>query len=161
MTDRVVERWRRAEIPPKGSDKFARLAWLAFPTDYLSRNEPAAAGGMSQIPPAPQGMAAFVEIGLSRDTEDIVRLGTMAADQAAVVVHCPTFDDISVFVRWYHGQWENKDVRVPASHGRPAYRFLASDPSGGARPVRLTTQSLPRDGDAIHVTEVGGCVDAP
>ena len=36
MNDRVMERWRRAEIPPPNSGRACSVLELAFPTDFLS-----------------------------------------------------------------------------------------------------------------------------
>ena len=37
LCDRDGFSWRRAATPRRGSGRAARVAWIAFPTDYLSR----------------------------------------------------------------------------------------------------------------------------
>jgi hypothetical protein len=159
LNDRLLERWHRAPIPHRESENFARLAWIAFPTDYLSNSRPTETQRVTHIPPAASGMATFVEIGLCRRAKDELHESTNGDIQADIASYSPIFDDVAVFMRWYHGTWENRDVRIPASHGKPAYRFLASEAPETARPIRLTMQSRPKDGDAMLITELGGCLD--
>ncbi len=37
MTDRLIFKWKRSDIPPESTGKASRVAWIAFPTSYLSR----------------------------------------------------------------------------------------------------------------------------
>ena len=159
LSDRLLERWQRPSIPPGESYNFARLAWLAFPTDYLSQAPLNGTAEATHIPAATLGMATFVEIGLCRCAEHQLQASTNGDVRAGITNYAVLFEDVAVFMRWYHGAWENSDLRIPASHGKVAYRFLANEAKGNTRPIRLTTQSRPKDGDAVLVTELGGCVD--
>lgn len=160
MADRLIRRWQRPDIPLAGSGKFARLAWLALPTDYLSRRTVVGVGNSTVIPPAISGAATFIEFGLTRDSRLAIANAMGGAEDRGIASYALAFDDAAAFVRWYHAAWENKDLKMPASHGRPAYRFHASETAHPERPIRLTMQQPTNDKEALLLTELGGCEDA-
>ena len=160
MPDRVMQRWARPPVPKPDTNSFARLAWLAVPTDYLSRGPNSALSTATTVPPAQPGSATFVEIGLTRDSRQTIDAGTGKGLDRGILLHSLIFEDVAAFVRWYHGDWKNNDLRVPASHGLPAYRFMATERTEVQRPIRITLQADVQDGDALLVTELGGCLDA-
>jgi hypothetical protein len=155
--DRVLSRWRRPEIPPRGIGNFTPLARLAFPTDYLSRpaTRPERLSKAMALPPAPSGQACFVELGLTREDEAKV-VGTHLGVPNGLAVYSKVYEDVAVFVRWYHTDWENVDLDVPPTPAAPdsAYRFTRyGDPT---RPLRITLKSKPSDGEPILIHELGG-----
>ena len=158
-SDRVIQRWNRPALPEAGTGNFARLAWLAFPTDYLSQGPMPGLSDSTTIPPAAPGAAAFVEVGLTQGPLEAIAEGMGAAEDRGIASYSEIFEGTAAFVRWYHGAWENNDLTIPASHGLPAYRFLAEEPVDRVRPIRLTFHSQPKDGEALLITELGGCSD--
>ncbi len=160
INDRLVNRWLRPHIPHSESDTFARLAWLIFPTDYLSQSPLPGTQKVELIPSATSGMATFVEVGLCRHTEIKLIESIGSEVRGGITSYAPIFEDVAAFMRWSHGPWEIRDINVLASHGIPAYRFLANETSENARRIRIIMQTHPRDGDAIHILELGGCLDA-
>lgn len=160
MGDRLMHRWQRPDIPAAGSGKFARLAWLALPTDYLSLRTVTGITESIIFPPANSGAATFIETGLTNDPELEIANAMGQGNDRGIASFAVAFNETAPFVRWYHGAWENKDLTMPASHGRPAYRFLASEAVHRDRPIRLTMQQPTKDKDALLITELGGCEDA-
>ncbi len=158
--NRLMHRWMEPTVPARNTGQFARLAWLAFPTDYLSRNPSEGKAKTARIPPAEPGRATLVEIGLTRDIEATVALGTQAITAAGLLLYSPIRRQTSAFVRWQHSDWQNSDLRMPSSHGLKAYRFLANEPYHPERPFRIITKNHPTDGEALLITELGGCQDA-
>ena len=161
LANRAIQRWRRGEIPPQGSGMYCRLARLAVPTDYLSTYADSELDSTTKIPPATAGGAAFVEVLLCRDSSSVVLRGITDGSDAGLVCHAMLPGPVYLAVIWRHGEWENRDIHMPASHGMPGYQFAANDGSCSNRPVRIAFQSKPRDGDSILITDLGGCCIAP
>lgn len=161
MSDRVMERWKRPQVPLSGSEHFARLLWLAVPTDYLSQRAKLDLGKTVPIPAAAAGAATFIELGLGRGAQRELEAGMARSEVVnGVLAFAPTLDKLSVFVRWYHGQWENRDMNLPAApkFGADAsLRFWASD-AGVERPIRLNFHLPTKDYETLMITELGGRV---
>jgi hypothetical protein len=159
MPDRVTGRWQRPLIPALASGNFARLALLAVPTDYLSKATQWPSGRVVAVPAAPPGGAAFIEVGMTRASrwasESAMQLSTVPW---GLLGFATAFDDVSLFVRWFHGEWQNNDMNIPASPemgSDAAVRFWASDVAH-ERPIRLTFHQPVKDYEALMLTELGG-----
>lgn len=73
LRDRAGFRWRRAATPSRGSGRAARVAWIAFPTDYLSRPTVEDDGEIFWIAAAPACGATYVEFAYaSEDRKSVV-----------------------------------------------------------------------------------------
>src|SRR3990170_958990 len=57
MSDRAIFKWRRAETQPANSGRASRVAWIAFPTDFLSRITESSGKDIIWIPAASPGGA--------------------------------------------------------------------------------------------------------
>jgi hypothetical protein len=55
--DRVISKWRRAPTPARGKGGGSRVAWIAFPTGYLSRLPLENPGEIVCVDAAPEGAA--------------------------------------------------------------------------------------------------------
>ena len=68
MTDRAMFKWKR-NVTPTIDDNATRVAWIAFPTDYLSRETKK----VTWIDAAPSGSATFIELAYTSKPENEVR----------------------------------------------------------------------------------------
>jgi hypothetical protein len=158
LRDRAGFKWRRAATPPRGSGRAARIAWIAFPTDYLSRPSvrDEGEGEIFWIAAAPASGATYVEFAFAGEPEQNIR-GVLDIVQDRTLVRCaalPSGDTLVIFC--YHADWENKDVRVPG-HGAVAdVLFSAADPLQSGRPLRHRLGPAPKDGEAVMLLEMGG-----
>ncbi|MDO8651062.1 MAG: hypothetical protein Q7R66_02605 [Undibacterium sp.] len=147
----------RPIVPDAETNQFAKLCWLGFPTRYLSRSDTKVAKPMNFFPAASAPGTSFVEIGLTKDTEESLhRLGGDAI-KWGLLLYAPISDGLNLFVRWYHGEEEIGDVNIPASHGRPGYRFVYPETDMPDRPVRMHMQNDPADNETLCIIERGGC----
>ena len=156
LRDRAGFRWRRAATPPRGSGRAARVAWIAFPTDYLSRPTVEDGGEIFWIKAAPASGATYVEFAYAAEPEQGIR-GVLDVTQDRTLVRCaalPNGETLVIFC--YHADWENKDLRVPG-HGEAAdILFSADDPLVSGRPLRHRFGPAPKDQEAVLLLELGG-----
>jgi hypothetical protein len=73
LRDRAGFRWRRAVTPPRGSGRAARAAWIAFPTDYLSKPASEDHCETLWIDAAPARGATYVEFAFAAEPEQGIR----------------------------------------------------------------------------------------
>lgn len=156
---RPISRWLHPTVPKPGSGKFARLFGLSIPTDYLSKTEREVHPATVFISAAPPGQATFIEVGLTCESADVIVNGLAGADAGGMLLHSPIRPGAFAFVRWVHAQWENQDLTSPSAHGLRGIRFNAVEVVNPHRPLRITIQSMPNDGDALLCTELGGCYE--
>lgn len=156
LRDRAGFKWRRAATPPRGSGRAARVAWLAFPTDYLSRPSVEDDGEIFWIAAAPACGATYVEFAYAAEPEQGIR-GVLDVVQDRTLVQCaalPSGETLVIFC--YHADWDNKDLRVPG-HGLAAdVLFSADDPLATGRPLRYRFGPAPKDQEAVLLLEMGG-----
>lgn len=156
LRDRAGFKWRRAATPPRGSGRAARVAWIAFPTDYLSRPTLEQDGDIFWIAAAPACGATYVEFAYAAEPEQGIR-GVLDVVQDRTLVRCaelPHGETLVIFC--YHAEWENKDLRVPG-HGDVAdVLFSADDPLASGRPLRHRFGPMPKDDEAVLLLEMGG-----
>jgi hypothetical protein len=156
LRDRAGFKWRRAATPPRGSGRAARVAWIAFPTDYLSRPTLEEDGEIFWIAAAPACGATYVEFAYAAEPEQGIR-GVLDVVQNRTLVRCaelPNGETLVIFC--YHADWENKDLRVPG-HGDVAdVLFSADDPLASGRPLRHRFGPMPKDEEAVLLLEMGG-----
>lgn len=156
LRDRAGFRWRRAATPPRGSGRAARVAWIAFPTDYLSRPTVEDDREIFWIAAAPACGATYVEFAYASEPEQGIR-GVLDVMQDRTLVRCaalPSGETLVIFC--YHADWENKDLRVPGNGAVADVLFSANDPLISGRPLRHRFGPTPRDDEAVLLLEMGG-----
>jgi len=156
LRDRAGFRWRRAATPPRGSGRAARVAWIAFPTDYLSRPSVEDDGEIFWIAAAPACGATYVEFAYAAEPELGIR-GVLDVVQDRTLVHCaalPNGETLVIFC--YHADWDNKDLRVPGNGVVADILFSADDPLALGRPLRHRFGPAPKDQEAVLLLEMGG-----
>jgi len=156
LRDRAGFRWRRAATPPRGSGRAARVAWIAFPTDYLSRPTVEDEGDIFWIAAAPACGATYVEFAYAAEPEQGIR-GVLDVMQDRTLVRCaalPNGETLVIFC--YHADWDNKDLRVPGNGVAADVLFSADDPLASGRPLRHRFGPAPKDEEAVLLLEMGG-----
>lgn len=157
MPDRAIFKWWRGKTPPVSSGMASRVAWIAFPTDFLSRISEKDQKPITWIPAAPYGWATYLELSYTSESEDAVIATFLKNDRQLVRYTALPNGDAFLFT-YYHADWENRDLRVPASKGSvfPDLLFSANDPRDTGRPIRLRFGQAPKDGDSLVLQELGG-----
>jgi hypothetical protein len=156
MPDRAMFKWRRAQTPTAGQGGASRVAWIAYPSDYLSRTASPVAK-TERFAAAPAGGATYVEIAYTLESEAFVHQAFKANSRCLhSFTRLPNGE--AVFVSWYHGDWENNDVKShPAPDSVfPELLFSATNQQNEGRPIRMLFGPLPKDGDALVLQELGG-----
>lgn len=144
-------------MPPVSSGRASRVAWIAFPTDVLSRIVDKNAKHTLWIPAAPHGGATYIELMYTSESESTV-VAAFIANGRVLASYTPLPEGDACFLSYYHSDWENRDLRVPAGKGSvfPDLLFSASDSRDTGRPIRIRFGPPPKDGDALVLQELGG-----
>jgi hypothetical protein len=153
LKDRVVQKWRRKPTPPAGTGEGSRAIWLAFPTDYLGGTQ--LIDGVTRIEAAPSGQATFVEMFFTNENERTVieAFGTTYN----LIADTYLANGEAFVVRSSIDRWDNKDLRMPASHHEHRdFYFTASLPPGVKRHLDIRMSRPPKDDDALSITELSG-----
>ena len=157
MLDRAMLKWMRAQTPQRNSGQASRVAWIAFPTDYLSRINEICTKQILWIPAAPPGGATIVELMFTKESKSAVLLGFQNNNRR--LLSYTLLPKGEAFVLSYNqGEWINEDLRVPTGKGSvfPDLLFSTNDPRDTGRPVRITFGPSPKNGDALMLREIGG-----
>src|SRR3990172_4170026 len=156
LRDRAGFRWPRAATPARGSGRASRVAWIAFPTDYLSRPTVEDDGEIFWIAAAPACGATYVEFAYAAEPELGIR-GVLDVVQDRTLVHCAALSNGETLVIFcYHADWDNKDLRVPGNGVVADILFSADDPLASGRPLRHRFGPAPKDQEAVLLLEMGG-----
>jgi hypothetical protein len=157
MTDRLIFKWTRSETPPESSGKASRVAWIAFPTDYLSRPQKEFKKQITWVHAAPPGDATHLELAYTCESETSVRSAFCSGDRH-LLTYTPLPQGEAFLISYYHADWVNKDLRSPKGEKSvfPDLLFSADDPDDTGHPVRIRFGPRPKDGDALVLRELGG-----
>lgn len=158
MSDRALFKWDRLKTPEQHSGRASRVAWIAFPTDYLSRNKEDHKKKVTWIDAAPSGGATYLELAYTSESEESV-LRAYSVENVRHLVSCTLLPTQETFlVSYYYDDWENKDLRSPAGKESvfPNLLFSENDPKETGRPVRIRFGPTPKYGDALVLQELGG-----
>mgnify|MGYP001351663978 CR=1 FL=1 len=156
MPDRAICKWNRVQTPLAGAGGVSRVAWIAFPTDFLSRPT-APTAKITLITAAPPRGATYLELGYTFESEAFV-VSAFQGNHRRLHSYTKLPSGEAFFVSSYYSDWENKDINSPPGAGSvfPKLLFSANDPSNTGRPVRLLFGPMPKDGDALILQELGG-----
>ncbi len=73
-----------------------------------------------------------------------------------ILNHTALASGIHLLIDYYHSDWQNEDLSMPGDGKVADLLFSSQDPDKTGRPVRLVFGSTPKDGDALHIRELGG-----
>lgn len=157
MSDRALFKWKRVETPAVSSGKASRVAWIAFPTDFLSRITEKKPKPTTWIPAAPRRGATYLELAYTSEPESAV-ISAFQKNGRQLVSYTKLYSNDAFILNYYHADWENRDLRIPASHDSvfPDLLFSANDPRDTGRPIRLRFGPPPKDRGALVLQELGG-----
>lgn len=158
MNDRAMFKWKRSTAHSH-SVNASRVAWIAFPTDFLSREQIAERKEVTWIDAAPSGGATYLELAYTSETENVVRNLLRSGGSRNLLKYVQMPNNEALLIMYYHGDWENKDMDSPATSEEcifPNLLFSANDPGDTGRPVRIIFGPTPKDGDALVLQELGG-----
>lgn len=156
MTDRAMFEWKRLSTPAAGEGKASRVAWLGFPTDYLSKPSDAGVEGMAWIEAAPAGGATYVEFAFTRESQKSIETAFRTRQERTLLAYVELPSDEAFFGSYYHADWENKDLNMPGNGEVADLAFSSHDPCNTGRPIRIRFGSAPSDGDPLVLQELGG-----
>ena len=156
LTDRAMFKWKRLATPADGEGRASRVAWLGFPTDYLSRQFKSSTEEVVWIEAAPAGGATYVEIAYTFESEESVRKALDEGQERNLVTYVELPGDEALFVDYYHSDWDNKDLKMPGNGEVADLVFSPRDPNNTGRPIRIRLGPAPSDGNALVLQELGG-----
>lgn len=156
MTDRAMFKWKRLSTPSAGEGRASRVAWLGFPTDYLSQPSALGVEGVTWIDAAPAGGATYVEFAFTRESQESIEVAFRERHERKLLayVELPSYE--AFFGSYYHADWENKYLNVPGNGEVSDLVFSPRDPHDTGRPIRICFGPAPSDGDALILQELGG-----
>ena len=153
MDDRLMYKWNRAKTPPAGEMGGARVAILAFPSDYLSCSNCNGVDDLEWIPAAKAGDATYVEIVYTNESEESIH-GISTERNLLSYTKLPNSEAVCIFS--YFSDWENSDLTMPGNGEVADLLFSDKDPCNTGRPVRLIFGCPPAEGDYLRLRELGG-----
>jgi hypothetical protein len=155
LTDRVIFKWQRLATPPTGQGKAARVALIAFPTDYLSKNgDPSLE--VNWIEAAPPGGATYLDLAFTCESRDSVETSFSQRQERKCLLYVNLPGEEAVLLDYYHSDWENEDLKIPGNGIVSDLLFSANDPYETGRPIRIRFGPRPSNGDAMLLRELGG-----
>lgn len=156
MSDRAINKWKRSPTPEVGTNNYSRLAWIAFPTNYLSRETKEERKKVTWIDAAPENCATYLEIAITSETEKYIK--KKINPDRNLILYSHLIDNEALMVMYSYGEWENKDLNSPAAPESvfPDLLFSEKDPNDTGRPVRIILGPIPSDNDALILQELGG-----
>ncbi|HNC31795.1 MAG TPA: hypothetical protein PKL78_09025 [Anaerolineales bacterium] len=160
FSDRAMFKWRRSATPSIGSGKASRVAWISFPTDFLSRISESNEKLTTWVPAAPPKKSTYIELCFSMGNKEEV-LSAFQNNSHFLLNYIPLPNGEAFFISYYYDDWDDKDVLVPVTKNSifQDLIFSTSDPYDTGRPIRIQFGPAPKDGDALMLIEIGGYQD--
>lgn len=155
LNDRAMSKWHRLATQVQGVGKASRVAWIAIPTDFLSRPKTSVPLSIVWLEAAPSGGATYIEVAFTAEAKNCVE-NSFLSNGRRLVAFCPLPGGDSLLVNYYHADWVNEDLKMPGDGKVADLLFSAHDPNDTGRPIRITFGPAPKDGDALVVRELGG-----
>jgi hypothetical protein len=136
----------------------SRVAWLAFPTDFLSRETKREAKKILWIEAAPEGGATYLEIGFTAEPKKMALSLLEKRVERKLFRYVDLPNGNALIITYYHADWQNEDLKSPASNESifPDLLFSSNDPDGTGRPIRIVIETLSENGNELIVKELGG-----
>jgi hypothetical protein len=156
MADRAMFKWRRLSTPPAGDGRAARVAWLIFPSDYLSKLSDLDGQDVVWVNAAPAGEATHVEISFTHESQEFIRRAFAEHQERSLLAYFTLTGEEALLVNCRNGAWENSDLNMPGEGKVADLVFSPRDPYDTGRPIRIRFGRTPSDGDALVLLEVGG-----
>ncbi len=156
LTDRAMFKWKRMATPATGEGRISRVAWLGFPTDYLSKTSDSGTKNVTWIEAAPTGGATYVEFGFTWESQEFVEKAFCERQERSLLMYIVLPSGEALLGSYYHADWENNDLSSPGNGEGPDLVFSQHDPYNTGKPIRIRFGPIPSDGDALVLQELGG-----
>jgi len=161
MSDRVMHKWRMAQLPPAGSGRATLLLRIWIATDFLALRPPPQKP-VTWIPAAEKGSGRAVELMLSPETKAEF-LNQIGEDRTLIAyAHLPNGAAAVVTTHIAAGP-TGEAAAVPASHHESRTLICApTTPETAERSAFLFMGNDPKDGDCKEIWEMSGYyIDGP
>jgi hypothetical protein len=101
-------------------------------------------------------MATVIEMFFTYESrETLIAVSPIGGRELISYARLPNNEAFAASVR--HATWDGKDFGMPASHHETRdFIFSRDDPDNSGRPIRLTINDSPKDGDCMFAWEFGG-----
>jgi hypothetical protein len=113
MSDRAMIRWRRLPTPPAGEGRAACVAWLIFPTDYLSKPSDLDNREVVWVDAAPAGEATHIQISFTREPLDSVCRAFAYHSKKEILAYYHIAGDEALLVDSHSEPWSDGDLKMP------------------------------------------------
>jgi hypothetical protein len=155
MHDRVMTRWRRADIPPANTGKACSVLEVALPTDFLSTGLEVPPKPIHWLDAAAPLHSKCIEMFFSADKPDVAE-PLIQHGQRAPVAGFPLENGSWFYITSHEIAFSGQEMRIPAAGNRP-FDFLITreDVSSSGRSIRILVMSKPSDGDKMVAWEYG------
>jgi hypothetical protein len=156
MDDRVMKRWRRADIPAANTGRACSVLEIVIPTDFLSDGLEAPAKEICWVGAAAPGRSKSIEMFFSADTPDVAQPLMQKGQfepQAAIRLDNGKW----LYVTSCNIEFAGQEIRIPAT-GKRRFDFLIKRGNAGdtaPRVARILVMNNPADGDKLIVWEYG------
>lgn len=161
MQDRVMTRWKRADIPPPNTGKACSVLDVAFPTDFLSAGLEVPSKPIHWLDAAAPGQSKCVELFFSSDTPDVVDALLQPAQRTAIAAF-PLENRSWFYVTSHTIDFPGQEMRIPAAGKRKSdFLIKRQDVSPSSRSLRILVTSKPGDGDKMVAWEYGASLCEP
>jgi hypothetical protein len=161
MQDRVMTRWKRADIPPPNTGKACSVLEVAFPTDFLSTGLEVPSKPICWLDASTPGQSKCVELFFSADTPELVEAVLQPAQRTAIAAF-PLENRSWFYVTSHTIDFPGQEMRIPAAGSRKSdFLIKRQDVSPSSRSVRILVTSKPSDGDKMVAWEYGASTCEP
>jgi hypothetical protein len=153
MQDRVMTKWKRAEIPARNTGKACSVLEIVFPTDFLSTNLGVPVKEVHWLQPAAAERSRCIEMFFSADAPDVAEL-LITQSQRTPIAAFPLDNGSWFYVTSHVIAFIGREMRIPAVGNRTRDIIIAR---GDAleRSARVVVMSIPSDGDKMIAWEYG------
>jgi hypothetical protein len=161
MTDRVLDRWTRAETPPAGTNRMVRLLSICFPGGHITPSTVSTKKPTILLEPAVPGRSKNLEVALTNDPPAIVAalIEQRLAKVSAVVLATHKMPNGETLVLFScDTEHHLGDLIMPAGMHEPDdLVFPLTGSTGQPIPIFLTTYIRPQgDDDCFTCFELMG-----
>jgi hypothetical protein len=164
--DRHAYEWRRNVASNVGLSRVVRVLRIEFPTDLLSTALQPLKKTIRWITPAPTGGSTMIDLLFTGDSERRAReeIKHDPPERGHQLLAYTQLSNGEAFclTSWFAPQASLTTLKIPASyHAENDLIVSTLDPDGTGRPIRLSVFSNPKDGDMMHVFDLGAFLKPP
>jgi hypothetical protein len=155
MRDRVMTRWRRAEIPPPNTGKACSVLEIVIPSDFLSTGLSVPAKEICWIDAAAASRSKCIELFFSADRPDVVE-PLIQQGPRTPIAGIRLENGCWLYITNHEIPFSGQELRIPVA-GNRKFDFLITrdDIPSAERSDRILVMNKPGDGDKMVAWEYG------